>query len=262
MARNKKYYIFYVFLAVSFFVFSVQIFNVFRSYSDRKLVKFLSDSMHGVPTTGDNSATPLIAEASGPLLKVDNWQDKSEVKTWLDEKDYLTPDDERIYESYSDEMLENLVKNNDLRAIMMLANNQIPTEMDTLTLAEIENCVEKAKFYWWKAAVLGSTVALDRIATFMDRGLDDSDEGRTKALEIMAIYKTIDLLGDSDLSESSMKYFKQSKNLVVTKETQEYIDQRSMLIYNDLLDRRKDLGLGSFDNSMTAAVKRFMGIND
>ena len=184
-------------------------------------------------------------------------QETREISQSLDERGYSNPESEPVYKGYSDEVLSGLVKNNDLRAIMFVANKL--TDIDTkLTDEEVTNNIEMAKSYWHQAAVLGSTTALDHLATYTQKNMY-TEEARPRTLEMLAIYKVIELRGDTDLSSSSRNHIVNRDHIELTSEEQQFIEQRANAIYTKLTEQRLELGLGEFDNSMTAAVKRFLG---
>jgi hypothetical protein len=217
-----------------------------------------------VPT--DNKLAPTkheknpIAIAKNSSANSQNFtpQETKETSQWLNERGYSSPESEVVYKGYSDEILSGLVKNNDLRAIMFVANKLADIDSSKSTDEEVTKNIEMAKNYWRQAAVLGSTVALDHLATYTQKNMD-SEEARPKILEMMAIYKVIEMRGDTELSSSSKNHIVNRDHIELTSEEQQLIEQRANAIYTELTEQRLALGLGEFDNSMTAAVKKFLG---
>lgn len=185
-------------------------------------------------------------------------QETKEIREWMESRGYIGPDDEQVYGNYNDTTLIALAKNNDLRAVMFLADKAIITP-DGSTAEQREQNIAKATAYWTLGAALGSTTALDYIALYMNRGLDDP-RARPVVLNIMAIYKTIEMRGDVDLSKSSQKHFVHERSIVLTPEEQNFVNTQADEIYQDLQNKRRALGLGDFDNTMTDSVKRFFGV--
>ncbi len=259
---NKKYYLWWL-LAVA--IAFLPLFNLVRNHqplTEEEIVERATSKplvpIFSKESTPNKISTPDSSELTKPIFAPD---ESKEIQGWLERRGYLGPEDERAYGSYSDEILIALAKNNDLRAIMFLADKAIKAPNKDLAYKpeEIEKRIAKANAYWTLGAALGSTTALDYIALYMNRGLD-APEARPVVLNIMAIYKTIEMRGDMDLSKSSREHFVRERSVVLTQEEQQFVKDQANVIYQDLENRRRELGLGEFDNSMSESVKRFFGV--
>lgn len=185
-----------------------------------------------------------------------------EVSEWLTLKGYLSLDQRRYYESYDEKTLVALANNGDLAAIQGLIDKYI--KMPNVPL-------DKVLFYLNEAAIRGSTTAIEGLAIFSSGDYDHADtteEKQNAAIENLALRKTMALRGDQMLSDSATKsYIKQvtqmyDSNFRVTPELQIKIDQRAQEIYADFQSKRRDRGLGDFDNSVLDSVKKAFNLKN
>ncbi len=217
--------------------------------------------------------TPVIEPQTQPAsvntepLKVDTLPavftsitaaDISKMQGWSEEYGYYSAEDGAIYESYSDAILEDLAKKGDIKALDTLGNKFIQKgEMD------------KAVPYFWEAAALGSTTALDSLAILAE---PNPTKGETKemrkelfrgaTLESLALYQVVALRGDENLAKLKTEQVKSSYDfrygqLELTPQELQTIVQRKQEIYSQLQARRTELGLNDFNNSVPA-IRKYM----
>lgn len=178
----------------------------------------------------------------------------SEVKDWYVRRgNYAFSDGNREYVSYNQATLEKLSANGDIRAMHALANMY----QDDVHLHQYG--ADAANILYRNAAVYGSTQALADLA--VDHQVrffsHETNEQAKKAagLEVLALYNVAELRGDKWANLNEGLLFK--RGLTISVEEQQYINMRSQQIYDELRQRRNELGLGEFDNSVPDTVKHF-----
>jgi hypothetical protein len=174
---------------------------------------------------------------------------------WQLERGY--PDGTNTYSNYDEGTLTKLADSGDIQAMHALADLYID-----------ENHLEKYGFkaateIYNRAAIYGSTNALLHLAIMKSSGLVTIDESdplhRQNALEILSLLNVAALRGDR-MPNISFGDSIRKKDIVITEDDEKYIQARSQEIYNELQQKRIELGLSSFDNSVPDATKRFFDI--
>lgn len=180
----------------------------------------------------------------------------AEVTNWYAERGkFISGEGESEYLSYNQDTLEKLALGGDIRAMQMLAKMYMDREHFE------QYGFVAAKKQYWNAAVHGSTEALIVLAT-LERTLvydlaTDEAEKKAQALEVLAIYKAVELRGDLWSPSNQVPVFKEMNHISISEIEQATINQRAQQIYSDLQQQRKEVGLGDFDNSIPESVKKF-----
>lgn len=178
------------------------------------------------------------------------------VKNWFTERGYSSwSGNPNEYSSYNEETLKKLADGGDIRAMDALGK----LYLDTAHAADYG--LNAAIPLYTKAAIYGSTDALQSLGVSKEiRGYlrADTDEARkVEALEVLSIYNVSALRGDKFPNDTVAAAFISNNSIVLTEADQQKINERSLQIYNDLQQKRRDLGLGDFDNSVPPEVNKF-----
>ena len=181
----------------------------------------------------------------------------AEVKQWFRERGNFYASEDIEYKNHNEATLRTLANGGDIRALHELADRYIYEKIS----GPEGYGVEATEELFWKAAVYGSTEALSRLALNKET-LDYSDTGperenRKHALEIISLYNTAALRGDEWPNLVNAKDFKFLNHINLSDDEKKYIEQRSQEIYNHLLQKRIELGLGDFDDSQPESVKKY-----
>lgn len=207
------------------------------------------------PEVGVDISSQLSATPRSPALTLAEYQ---ELDRWDKTHGYFTQQEDQVYESYSEQTLKDLSAEGDVQAMLVLASYYLTKDYQP----------QEARNQLYKAAVFGATAALpalaDRAQIEILRGESDkTPEGRQAGVtEIMAYYKVASMRGNPRASIPYINSFKKTyqrrygEELVLTREQLNQIDQRAQEIYNELQENRRKLGLGDFDNSTPASVKK------
>lgn len=184
--------------------------------------------------------------------------EREEVRGWLRSRGYLNENDLAVYESYSEEVLKELMKQGDIVALETLKNRAFK-----------RGDQESATRYLNLLAAYGSTPALDQLTIYTaprdGRGLTE-EMIRARAVETLAVMKTIELRGDSHLANSSRRVFfnryRENFNIEfqLTPEEQNAVNVRAQEILNGLEKLRQSKGLGGFDNIEPSSIKKVFGV--
>lgn len=185
-------------------------------------------------------------------------QEEAEVKKWCSArgaKCALEWQDDKIYESYDITTLESLSNSGDVRAMTHLAERYAK---DFIDKGEPDKGFELRNHLYFKAASYGSTDALLKLGLAAYTGtLRSPLQGRELALEALAYYEVAAVRGDrfGKLLLGSLPV--KENELVLTDADSAYIETRAEEIYQDLQRKRRELGLGEFDNDVPEPVKRY-----
>jgi len=177
-----------------------------------------------------------------------------ELKSWVAARGYFSKEDESVYETYSDQVLDELGKQGDMRALNVLSSRMVK-------MGNIPAAVHYANMN----VVLGSTTALDKLTLFTFPSVYEKDEVRIRSaiLETLAIAQVMSLRGDKTLANVSMhdtaNSYKSSykTDLNLTDSEQQFVEKRGQELYDTYQQIRRDKGLGDFDNEDPSPVKRF-----
>ncbi len=151
------------------------------------------------------------------------------------------------YSSYDLTTLESLAKNGDIKAIQLLA------------IEKLKKGEEDASFQLWlDAAVYGSTQALnlaasDRFSWYVIA--EDVGEKEVHLIEAFALIHVSKRRGDHIATDSYIQLMKDIRRIDLTSEQEKKISEKADQLYEELENRRKDIGLGSFDNDVPKELK-------
>ncbi|HOY21980.1 MAG TPA: hypothetical protein PK002_02450 [Cellvibrio sp.] len=179
--------------------------------------------------------------------------DLSDHDSWMKDMGYSRAEDQSNYAYYDDKTILALAKNNDLLAIKALAKKAIDN-----------HDFEAAKKYYWHAAAVGATPALDQLASLAEPTPYDKEQGmpyvRSKFFDELAICKVIEMRGDIGMARIASKnainnyehYFGVPE---LSQADQQQILQLAGQKYSELQATRTMLGLGDFKNSTSKLVE-------
>jgi|GEM_PF-3498607 len=177
----------------------------------------------------------------------------AEVNDWFRAHGRYSTDDD--YSGYNQSTLETLADGGDIQAMHALSRMYLDSEH----IIDERYGFDGANKQLSNAAVHGSTQAFTELAIFKEAqfysGEKDLAAKRAAGLEIMSLYRAQELRGDRWASLS--QGFEFNKKLAPTAEESRAIDARAKEIIDDLQNRRQELGLGNFDNSIPDVVSRF-----
>jgi hypothetical protein len=182
--------------------------------------------------------------------------DSKEFTEWMAERGKFTNKEREDYQHYDPKTLESLAETGDLKAIEALAG---------LHLSNGDR--QSAIRYYEIGAVRGSTEAIEMLGIMATpKSSIETEKRRPAALEALAINKVLELRGDEErfkMETDALINFYESffnEKLNISFEDQDKIDQRALEIYNDWEAKRKELGLGEFDNSKPLGAKKFFDL--
>jgi len=197
-------------------------------------------------TININSSSPQLTIQGTPA-------DAELIHRWRSARGTYTKHELEVYKAYGIETLEQLMRDGDMQAAIALAELYVSDKY----VEQYGISYALAALQW--AAIFGSTDALGRFGDAY-RSLNysslDNPEMRHIWLESLAWENTAALRGDSMPNNSAEAFMKYSK-FEVTEQEKRWIQERSNEIYNDLLKKRMDLGLGDFDNQTPPEVVRY-----
>lgn len=182
--------------------------------------------------------------------------DEAEITQWYAKRGkFISAEGEAEYLSYDQGTLEKLAVAGDIRAMQMLA--KLYLDRDHFQ----QYGFDAAKKQYWNAAVHGSSEALIALAnlektTAFDLATDEADR-RSKALEVLALYRAAELRGDLWSPSNQVPVFKEMNHINLSDIENVSIDQQASKIVNDLQQQRNIVGLNDFDNSMPESVVKF-----
>jgi hypothetical protein len=208
----------------------------------------------------DNGKASTVAQRDGSAqVKQEEWptvvgspQNKAEINAWLSARGYrpnFTDIDE--YASYDKATVEQLAQNGDIRAMQRLGD----------LLLGVDAGFAKSKSAFTDAAVHGSTAAMEAIGTVLESFVYSNAktvlEKREAVLDVLAWYNAAALRGDRlPISESAGSFIRINK-IGLSDQDRVEIQARSQKIYDDLLQKRRALGLGEFDNTVPDSVNKY-----
>ncbi len=178
--------------------------------------------------------------------------DAVEVAQWKVSMGYTNADlPANEYTSYDEATLRKLADNGDVKAMLALGAHYTNSTNPNAS-------PDVAAPFYHKAAVYGSTAALQRLGTIAEVEMAFSslpaEQKHVAMLEVIALSKVAAIRGDKYPLTSILR--KYEDEIQFTNHDFEFIDKRGQEIYNELQQQRNALGLGPFDNSVPDAVRR------
>ncbi len=184
---------------------------------------------------------PVLSRAD-IILMDDN--KRSEHQTWRRNRGFADENTQNVYDAYSNETLELLMKQNDIFATQTLAKRQYEKERD----GKLDFIKTKALYY--RAAVQGSTYALDELGS-LDAQLSSVYQQSSPAL---AYKYSLDSRAWAEVKKirgDTFSSFAGAKMIPETFAETELIEIREQAknLFDDLSIQRQQLNLGAFDNA-------------
>ena len=257
--KNKLIFLAAIFILLIFVLINVFIPTLFdHSKFEKKNKSFDGPSTPGVnqvgalPSGGEqanmhNKKSPEAPEHWRPM---GDEATKAKIIEWFESRGvygFRGPDEQNDYKNYDVETLRKLSLSGDVRAMHVLADK-------AETIAESNGIL-------FNAAIHGSTGALSQIALSLETEFDlvnkSVEERKPYVMESLAYYEAAQLRGDwwgnILAGESLLKRYPTDLSALDKSE----IQKRAQEIYDDLQQRRTQMGLGNFDNSVPDEVIKF-----
>ena len=176
-------------------------------------------------------------------------REASEAKAWLASKGHIGQVNSE-YLTYNIETLDKLVNSGDVQAIVPLG------------LAYLRRSgIDTANQFFLDMAARGYTHVFNTMGSFLETDRNNNsvttEEKASSAIEILANYNVAELRGDRWPNIASANSFIRSNNIQLSDEDLQKVNARSQEIYNQMQQKRTELGLGDFDNSVPASVKKY-----
>jgi hypothetical protein len=222
-----------------------------------KAIRIISNERSVSSDAVDKHISPKAIVIEQNLTILGTPAEAAEIKQWYRDRGRFFANHDVEYKNYDELTLRKLADTGDIRALHALADLYIDDEHFGLEGYGLEATND----LFWKAAAYGSTEALYQLALNMETLKYSSTgpelENRKYVLEILSLYNTAALRGDEMPNLVSAKAFKFLNHINLSSEEKRFIEQRSQEIYNQLLQKRIELGLGNFDNSQPESVKKY-----
>ena len=253
----------YVGIAICLTMIAISSYQVLRS--DSRVPISASDALRQktLVREPDTTQTPVEQEVeSRSYSHAENYQrdasgftasDIADMKKWDEDIGYIPKEDTAIYEGYDMQTLESMTQAGDGRAATTLANKYVDA-----------GNFQKAKSYYWEAAALGVTASLGNLALLSEpasyAGIS-LDERKDKIKEVMALLKLAELRGDMRTANIVGKgviqtYQANFGKLEFNESETKQIEARAQQLYSTLENRRREFGLGDFNNSTPDIIKK------
>ena len=253
----------YVGIAICLTMIAISSYQVLRS--DSRMPISASDELRQktVVRQADITQTPLEKEIDPQSsFHLENHHrdfsgftasDIADLKKWDEDAGYISKEDAAIYEGYEMQTLESMTQAGDGRAATTLANKYVDA-----------GDFQKAKSYYWEAAALGVTASLGNLALLSEpasyAGLS-LDERKDKIKEVMALLKLAEMRGDMRTANIVGKgviqtYQTNFGKLEFNESETKQIESRAQQLYSTLENRRREFGLGDFNNSIPDIIQK------
>lgn len=176
-------------------------------------------------------------------------EEKLEAEAWFSKKGQVGKVNSE-YLAYSAETLEKLVKNGDVDAI-------VPLGFEYLR----RSGPEAAYQFYLEMAARGYTHVFSQIgnleASYKYEKASSAEEQSLAAMEVLAAYNVAKLRGDRWPNIADASFFVRRNKIELSEQDKRKIEVRSQEIYDQVQQKRVELGLGQFDNSVPESVKKY-----
>lgn len=197
------------------------------------------------PTQVEQQSFSGITEAEGHNIDI-----------WMREHGYPSEDD-AIYQSYDVETLAHLAESGDILAIQALGDQAYQFDIEFET---VQKTIDFALHAYTDAAVRGSTYALTLIGSHKLRTVDyeDTSKEMDDIIDGLAYYHVALLRGDLNVQTTHIDTAVNVNNLTLSTVDQQRIQERAQIIYNELQQKRKELGLADYDNRPNETILKLI----
>lgn len=170
----------------------------------------------------------------------------------------FSAEDQAAYLNYDDDTLQKLGANGDLLAMEILVDKA----MDNYEIDQdrAEKAIEKAIIYGSTRAVMVKAIletSGGSSAIYIDG--KDSPEYRDAMRESLAWFQFGMMRGDLTLRHFAQREIKRA-GFEMTDEDKMEIDRQARKIFKDMLDRRRELGLGEYDNDVPEGLENYFDL--
>lgn len=200
---------------------------------------------------GNNDRVSDSVSNSGVWNPMGDAASSAEIKKWFSDRgnySFYGPEVLSDYQGYDIETLKRLGDSGDIKALH--------------TMADRANNFEELKLNLWKAAIYGSTSALIQLGASYENN-DGSiynfpiEKQREKILEILSYYEVAQMRGDWWGNITNGPSLIDRFQVELSENDRQIVKKGAEQIYNNLQNRRTEMGLGEFDNSVPDSVIKF-----
>lgn len=199
----------------------------------------------------NNEASVAADEKTGKLPLTAH--EAHQIELWYEAHGYFDEQSLNEYKQYEKDALTRLAESGDLKAIQVLAVDAI-----------MRGDYEAAHFLYLDAAAFGSTKALIEASWLTENAYVNSasDEDKTMLLtETLALQEVALKRGDTIDAGRSISRFKNFREVEPRPEQSAAIVQRANEIYLALENKRVEIGLDEFDNSVSSYMQKFADLS-
>lgn len=257
--KNKLIFLSAILILLLFFLINSFMPTLFAtSEVDQK-----KNSLGEVIISKKNNAEIVLAEGEQKKLPIEKpietkegWSpmgdeaSKAKIIAWFESRGvyyFRGPEEQDDYKNYDVETLKKLSISGDVRAMH--------------TLADKAESIAESNGILFNAAIHGSTGALMRIGSSLETEFDienkSVEERRPYIVESLAYYEAAQLRGDWWGNISDRDSLLKRYPIDLSAVDKSHIQKRAQEIYDDLQQRRTQMGLGDFDNSVPDEVIKF-----
>lgn len=187
-------------------------------------------------------------------------KEMNEAKKWLSIRSSPWGDakeNEAVYKNYETSVLEQLSDSGDIVAMHVLADRYLN---EFIARGDGQHGIELQRQTFSRAATYGSTWALNQIALSLSTEaalVNSPEQRRNMILDSLAYLDVAERRGDRLPKITSRKLTLEEYGFSPSKEELEHIKNRANAIYDDMAEKRQELGLPEFDNNVPESVSRF-----
>ncbi|HTF95977.1 MAG TPA: hypothetical protein VL995_07595 [Cellvibrio sp.] len=180
-----------------------------------------------------------------------------ELIDWNNSRGYFSEDELDTYKAYDEKTLKDLSESGDIRAMLVLSDFYIHQDYRPYESTALD----------YKATVYGATSTIPLLASRVqlemvkNDGYKDPLRREQGVIEVLAYYKVAARRGDPRASVPHIDIFKNTyrtfakEELTISPELLDKVDITANEIYEQLIQTRRNLGLGEFDNSTPTTVQ-------
>lgn len=212
-----------------------------------------------------NISKPDLSEQPGHLQYSE--QDLADRRAWIEKRE-REESTQRLYSSYEESVLIELADQGDLMAVKQLhhriqqelieAPQPTGSEMTAEYMQWQQQTVDKMDKYVYEAILLGDRELLGHGARLFQTylGAGTGTDARARALDSLAFYEFANMRGDVLLGqvgpEGAIRHFERTHGpLQLSDSEKAAVQSRARQIYDELENKRIELGLEPFDNTVS-----------
>lgn len=251
-----------------FFAFLISEYDFrFRESDKQRLVNTNSIAEKNIHTSQEHlPSDPIFDEETNSLSDEDinrrlaGLATRNEVEDsieFLMSRGYVPPDVLAMYENYSEEILRSLGNDGDLAALAILAGRYAEEDYD-----KFKNTVLKSIVY---GSISFAQVQADLYSTQSEIELSNpNSSNHTKAkqdfLLSLSWYEFIKMRGGGDAVSELIDERIDKSAFTITETDRAITKSQGAVIYDELSNERRRLGIGDYDNSVPPGLENFLDL--